>query len=287
MTAKSIGSWLRKALSIQVLAAFLLGLVIGLVVLGWNVWPVKWVDADPSDLRASQQDAYLQLVAESYALSGNADFARERLLALKKPEQTDADLTAMLESAAQTRSQAGKAEDAIRLQRLITALSLPPSGAVTQPTSQATLQPTLQPTPQPTSPPTASGGKTVLRLLGTAFFLILLAAGVMVLFTQLQKREPRRQRPVSPAPEPSTPEEEGPSVETIASSAGSVSQFVADFKSGDDAYDVSHGIESASGEFVGECGVSALDRTIGEPGRFAAFDISEADADSPCPERPS
>lgn len=119
MTAKSIGAWLRKALSIQVLAAFIFGLVIGLVVLGWNVWPVKWTDADPSDLRASQQDAYLQLIAESYALTGNADFARERLSALKKPAQTDADLSTMIEASAQTRSQAGKAEDAIRLQRLV------------------------------------------------------------------------------------------------------------------------------------------------------------------------
>ena len=62
-------------------------------------------------------------------------------------------------------------------------------------------------------------------------------------------------------------------METVSTDESSVTQFVAEFKSGDEAYDVSYGIESAGGEFLGECGISALDRTIGEPGRFAAFDI--------------
>ena len=268
MTAKSIGAWLRKALSIQVLAAFILGLVIGLVVLGWNVWPVKWTDADPSDLRASQQDAYLQLIAESYALTGNADFARERLSALKKPAQTDADLSTMIEASAQTRSQAGKAEDAIRLQRLVTALGLPPAGTVVPPTAQ----PTSQPKPQPTTQPTSGGSKALLRVLGTTFFLILLAGGVMVLFTQLQKREPRRPRPITPAPEPSPDREEEPAVEAASGVGPSANHFVAEYHSGDDAYDVSFSIELA-GEFVGECGIAALTRAIGEPGHFKAFDI--------------
>ena len=268
MTAKSIGAWLRKALSIQVLAAFILGLVIGLVVLGWNVWPVKWTDADPSDLRASQQDAYLQLIAESYALTGNADFARERLSALKKPAQTDADLSTMIEASAQTRSQAGKAEDAIRLQRLVTALGLPPAGTVVPPTAQ----PTSQPKPQPTTQPTSGGSKALLRVLGTTFFLILLAGGVMVLFTQLQKHEPRRPRPITPAPEPSPDREEEPAVEAASGVGPSANHFVAEYHSGDDAYDVSFSIELA-GEFVGECGIAALTRAIGEPGHFKAFDI--------------
>ena len=47
MTAKSIGAWLRKALSIQVLAAFILGLVIGLVVLA------EWRTVDPRKLAAA------------------------------------------------------------------------------------------------------------------------------------------------------------------------------------------------------------------------------------------
>ena len=272
MTAKTIGSWLRRVLSIQALVAFSLGLVIGLVILGWNVWPVTWIDADPSDLRASQQDAYLQLVAESYALTGNASFARERLLALKKPVQTDADLSTMIEAAAQVRNQAGKAEDAIRLQRLVTALSLPPAGAVTQPAAQ----PTPQPTPQPASPPTSSG-KTVLRVLGTALFLILLAAGAMFLFTQLQKREPRRRRftpaSVSSAIEVEEKEAKQAPVETTSAADASVMQFIAEYNADDEAYDVSFSIEPTEGNFLGECGISALEHTTGEPGRFGAFEI--------------
>ena len=31
--------------------SFVVGLLIGLVVLGWWLWPVQWTDAGPSDLR--------------------------------------------------------------------------------------------------------------------------------------------------------------------------------------------------------------------------------------------
>ena len=252
MTARDVGSWFRKALSIQVLIAFILGLVVGLVVLGWWAWPVQWTNADPSDLRLSHKDAYLQLVAESYALSGNSEFARARLEALKKPEEQDVDLSAMIEAAAQIRGEAGKAEDAIRLRRLVTTLNLPVAGT------------TPQPTARPTSQATSGGTSGVARTLGVLFFLALLAAGIMVLFTQLQKREPRRRRPSPAPPEPLPPEEE-PHVQALPADGARLAQFESQYKAGDEAYDVSFGLETASEEFLGECGISALDRTLGEP----------------------
>ena len=33
------------------IVSFVVGLFIGLVVLGWWLWPVQWTDAGPSDLR--------------------------------------------------------------------------------------------------------------------------------------------------------------------------------------------------------------------------------------------
>lgn len=94
----------------------------------------------------------------------------------------------------------------------------------------------------------------------------------MVLFTQLQKREPRRRRPSPAPPEPLPPEEE-PQVQALPADGALLAQFEAQYKAGDEAYDVSFGLETASEEFLGECGISALDRTLGEPGRFAAFDL--------------
>ncbi len=59
--------------------AFLIGLLIGWWVIGWWLWPVQWTNALPVDLRAAERDQYLMMVAESFAASGNADQARDRL----------------------------------------------------------------------------------------------------------------------------------------------------------------------------------------------------------------
>ncbi|MCS7039717.1 MAG: hypothetical protein NZP34_08955, partial [Caldilineales bacterium] len=58
---------------------FVVGLLIGLVVLGWVVFPVRWTQALPADLRVEYRDDYLRLVAESYALTGDLDAAVRRL----------------------------------------------------------------------------------------------------------------------------------------------------------------------------------------------------------------
>jgi len=38
------------------IVAFIVGLFIGLVILGWWLWPVQWTDAAPSDLRPEFQE---------------------------------------------------------------------------------------------------------------------------------------------------------------------------------------------------------------------------------------
>ncbi|MBC7261771.1 MAG: hypothetical protein H5T63_07125, partial [Chloroflexi bacterium] len=107
MADKDVSTWIRKKITTEVIIAFVLGLVIGLVVLGWWLWPVKWTNADPSDLRPSHKETYLQMIAESYALTGNTEVARSRLEALKGPGQDDADLSAMLSDLIQAQVRAG------------------------------------------------------------------------------------------------------------------------------------------------------------------------------------
>ncbi len=199
------------------------------------------------------------MIADSFALNGNNELALARLEGLKKPGQKDADLTAMILGAAEARIQAGKAEDAGRLQRLAIALNLPPATAVQPPSAQ----------------PASTGTSGWLRILGILFFLALLAAGLLLLLTQLQRREPaRRRRPPSGAGEALArlPEEEREPV-SPPSPEGTFAQFETAYQIGDEAYDVSYSIESATGEFLGECGVSALEKESGTPGRFTAFDV--------------
>jgi hypothetical protein len=259
MTVNDVRAWIRKTATPEVLIAFVFGLVLGLVVLGWWVWPVQWINADPADLRTSHQDTYLQMIADSFALNGNNELALARLEGLKKPGQKDTELTAMIMSAAQERLQAGQVEDAGRLQRLATALNLP------------------APASQPPSGQPAGTGATSnwLRILGILFFLGLLGAGLLLLLTQLQRREPaRRRRPPRGAGDSYArlPEEE-PQPVGPPSPEGAFAQFETAYQIGDEAYDVSYSIESATGEFLGECGVSALEKESGTPGKFTAFDI--------------
>jgi hypothetical protein len=61
------------------LVAFLVGLLVGWLVIGWALWPVTWKNTLPQDLRPAERDAYLAMVAESLAASGDTTMAQERL----------------------------------------------------------------------------------------------------------------------------------------------------------------------------------------------------------------
>ena len=48
------------------LIGLIIGTVVGLVVLGWGIWPVQWTDAHPIDLQSDYQRDYLCMVIDSY-----------------------------------------------------------------------------------------------------------------------------------------------------------------------------------------------------------------------------
>lgn len=78
----------------RTVAVFVAGLLLGWIVLGWYVFPVKWVDTTPADLRDDARRTYVQMVAESYGRTNRLDVARERLAWLT-PERQAADLAAV------------------------------------------------------------------------------------------------------------------------------------------------------------------------------------------------
>ena len=65
--------WIGAALG------FLLGLVIGLPILGWYVFPVQWYDADVVHLRADLQDDYVRMTAGAYAQNRDIELAARRM----------------------------------------------------------------------------------------------------------------------------------------------------------------------------------------------------------------
>ena len=53
------------------LVAFIAGLIIGLVVLGWGLFPVEYTGADPSGLFPEYQTIYVRNAADLYAFNNN------------------------------------------------------------------------------------------------------------------------------------------------------------------------------------------------------------------------
>jgi len=54
------GAWRSLSVALGV------GMLLGWLVLGWLLFPVKWTNTDPWDLRSEHQERYLSLVAEDY-----------------------------------------------------------------------------------------------------------------------------------------------------------------------------------------------------------------------------
>src|SRR3990172_12397123 len=60
------------------LAALAIGLVIGLVVLGWWLFPVQWTDASPEDMLMDYQVDYLRAAIDSFALTFDSNASLQR-----------------------------------------------------------------------------------------------------------------------------------------------------------------------------------------------------------------
>ena len=67
----------RKRARILILGlGFLVGLLLGWLVIGWWLWPVKWTNSNPWDLRSDHQRTFVRLVAEDYWQTGDIQQAR-------------------------------------------------------------------------------------------------------------------------------------------------------------------------------------------------------------------
>src|SRR5512143_3365201 len=62
--------------------AFVVGLFLGLVVLGWWLMPVQWTDAAPADLNAGYQEMYLRMAVEAFQANPDVFEAKRRWDAL-------------------------------------------------------------------------------------------------------------------------------------------------------------------------------------------------------------
>jgi hypothetical protein len=80
---------------LSIIIAFILGLVIGLVVLGWGLWPVQWTGGTMDTLSPEVQQNYLRAAIDSYAYNQDVALAQQRYATLgDQNQQILVDITA-------------------------------------------------------------------------------------------------------------------------------------------------------------------------------------------------
>ena len=83
--SRGVADQMRNLSFGSVLIGAAVGVIIGLII-GWQVWPVKWTDAWPTDLSQEAKAQYLAAVAQVYAYYPDdraAETARTRLYGLQ------------------------------------------------------------------------------------------------------------------------------------------------------------------------------------------------------------
>lgn len=276
---------------IMAVVAFIVGALLGWLLLGAVILTplVKVVDTDPWDLNPAAKQQWVTMVADSFSLGQDLNLARERLRGYSNDQ-----VTQFLRQSFTERNQRGDATGAARLQAFSRVYGVNLGGGGAAPS-------------QPSAGQANDSGGLIDRL-GT--LLLLLAAVILIialgLFLYMRFRtatpvrkaatqpmapqqpytgpatvayqqpapaaspSPIREQPVMAPPIATTP----PAARTPAAMARSLGTFAATYKFGEDNYDTSFTLETARGEFLGECGMGSSE-TIGEgkPDKVTAFDV--------------
>ena len=228
----------------MLIAGLVIGSIFGLVVLGWIVWPVEWVDGTPAALSPDWQDEFLRMTIELYSLNGDAVKAQERYVALGEagPEA----LNRIMQNPAPLSS------DAIASFSANVVATAPPPAEVSE-------KPNL-----------------IYLLVGVICLILLIIIVLGVVFF-LRNKAPQT---VSTGPTPAMQAAEArkqaglTDYTTVSDQSPPVKQFMASYKLGDDLFDDSFSIDAESGEFLGECGVSISETVgVGDPKKVTAFEV--------------
>lgn len=243
--------------------AFVIGLVLGLVVLGWWLWPVQWTDATPGQLAPQYQEAYVRMVSELYAFNGNAEMVQQAMSGWSGDVTGDAVACSM---AASTTDPSERA----RLEATAAVVNGTGCSGVTE-------APPLE-----TEEEGGGGGGLPSWLLPALGLLFLLGLVVAAIFWVINRRNDSAGASVSVEP---TYDEVSRVAPAAAASATVMQQsedvttipiarFHTTYTYGNDAYDDSFSIENHTGEFLGECGVGIAETIGGDsPKKVTALEI--------------
>ena len=238
--------FIREKPGTSIAAAFIVGLLFGLVVLGWGVWPVQWTGAGLQDVNSAQQADYLRAVAERYSFDGDTNKVTQAL------SGWGGDAVACQLAANST--------DAADSQRLVAI-----AGIVSGQGCTAVADNQAAPDDAKKSPLA-----TILLLL----ILILLIAAILFVFKRRNdmmrgNAEGSDQSSYADVPTSTPLSGQESEVTTVP-----IARFRTTYNHGHDTYDDSFSIENANGDFLGECGVGVSEVLgSGSPKDVTALEI--------------
>ena len=249
-----IREYLKRPLVVGIIG-FVAGLIIGLFVIGWWLWPVQWFNASPANLHPGYQDIWLQMAIISYGKSGDAATAKVEYdsLGASAPEVLG-----------RIKANPGGIDPNL-INQFQAAVSA--GGAV--------IPATAAPGATPTTAPAKAGRFNATTLL--IVLCVILAAAVIgiVIYFVLQNRKRFGAGETGALLTPA--EGEAPMEWVSRPPSGEqapMAQFMATYKAGDDLFDDSFSIDSPSGEFLGECGVGISETIgVGVPKKVTAFEV--------------
>jgi hypothetical protein len=223
----------------KIILGFIVGLLIGLIILGWWLWPVQWKDAAPADLAPSYRQFYLETVARIYEVDPSVDV--NRLLGGDSwdENQLARDLNQAYEAASDGATRT-------RLSNLGAGLGVEVPGEVAE----------------------EGGGRGLGGILAVFFIVLIGVSGVFYLW---RLRQQAGARPVTVGGDP---DKVAAARSHWDEGEAPMAQFVTSYAIGEDYYDQSFSIETASGEFLGECGVGISEAIgVGDPKKVTAFEV--------------
>ncbi len=235
--------FIQKQPGLSVIVAFVLGLIIGLPVLGWGLWPVEWTDAAPEALAQADRDSYLTTIADLYFADNDAQKVQNSLSSWSNSAAAVCDTkTRSVDPAEQ-----GRLEN---IARIVNGVGCDGTAVI-------------DPNPNDSSSSLSS-------LLSMGLLLLLFIAGIIYV---VQRRNALMEEVdvSSGVAIPDSAPVIGGDEDVVATP---LARFQSTYTYGRDTYDDSFSIEGENGDFLGECGIG-ISESIGTdtPKNVTAFEV--------------
>ena len=255
----------------------IVGMVIGLVALGWGVWPVKWTDAAPTDLQIDYQRDYLCMMIDSYIRNQDDELVQLRWEGLG--ENADELLSTLTPTVCRFTSSA----EIEAFKEIVDFQIAIPEVIAEELVEEELVEEEL--VEEETDIGVLDAGEEApeevqtISILPLAILILLtLVVGGILIFLMIKRRKGNNGGKVKTTkvvtPKNNTEGQLKRKGNKTVSKESPLAQFMTTYRQGDDLYDDSFSIDSVNGAFLGECGVGIAETIgVGDPKKVTALEV--------------